>query len=166
MQEETKQNRLQELEALVAREQDRLFRFAYLRVGNRADAEDIVQEVFLKLYRSEERLHRVRQMEHYLLRAVNNACRDFHRKRQYHLIPLDEAGQLPACEEDKLMHENYLRISKVMETLPEEQAEVVRLKCTDGLKFREIASILDIPVATAKSRYRYAIVRLQQIIKP
>ena len=92
MQEETKQNRLQELEALVAREQDRLFRFAYLRVGSRADAEDIVQEVFLKLYRSEERLHRVRQMEHYLLRAVNNACRDFHRKRQYHLIPLDEAA--------------------------------------------------------------------------
>ena len=98
MQEETKQNRLQELEALVAREQDRLFRFAYLRVGSRADAEDIVQEVFLKLYRSEERLRRVRQMEHYLLRAVNNACRDFHRKRQYHLIPLDEAVFQPFVE--------------------------------------------------------------------
>ena len=152
MQEETKQNRLQELEALVAREQDRLFRFAYLRVGNRADAEDIVQEVFLKLYRSEERLHRVRQMEHYLLRAVNNAW--------------DEAGPLPESEEDKLMHETYLRISKVMENLPEEQAEVVRLKCTDGLKFREIASILDIPVATAKSRYRYAIAHLQKTLKP
>ena len=165
MQEETKQNRLQELEALVAREQDRLFRFAYLRVGNRADAEDIVQEVFLKLYRSEERLHRVRQLERYLLRAVNNACRDFHRKRQYNLIPLDEAGPLPESEEDKLMHETYLRIGKVMENLPEEQAEIVRLKCTDGLKFREIASILDIPVATAKSRYRYAIAHLQQTIK-
>lgn len=166
MQKETKQNRLQELEALVVREQDRLFRFAYFRVGNRADAEDIVQEVFLKLYRSEERLHRIRQMEHYLLRAVNNACQDFHRKRKFNLIPLDEAGPLPESEEDKLMHENYLRISKVMETLSEEQAEVVRLKCTDGLKFREIASLLDIPVATAKSRYRYAIAHLQQTLKP
>ena len=166
MQEETKQNRLQELEALVAREQDRLFRFAYLRVGSRADAEDIVQEVFLKLYRSEERLHRVRQMEHYLLRAVNNACRDFHRKRLYNLIPLEEAGPIPESEEDKLMYENYLRISKVMETLPEEQAEVVRLKWTDGLKFREVASILNIHVATAKSRYRYAIAHLQKTLKP
>jgi len=99
------------------------------------------------------------------LRAVHNACRDFHRKRQYNLIPLEEAGPVPESGEDRLMHENYLRINKVMETLPEEQAEVVRLKCTDGLKFREIASILDIPVATAKSRYRYAIAHLQQTIK-
>ena len=55
------------------------------------------------------------------------------------------------------MHEEYLRITALLSSIPEEQAEVVRLKCVDGLKFREIAALLGIPLATAKSRYRYGI---------
>ena len=43
---------LNELERLIVKEQDMLFRFAYMRVGSRADAEDIVQDVFLKFFRS------------------------------------------------------------------------------------------------------------------
>lgn len=52
----------------------------------------------------------------------------------------------------------------MLESLPEEQADIVRLKCSDGLKFREIAAILDIPEPTAKSRYRYAIAHIQKYI--
>ena len=59
------------------------------------------------------------------------------------------------------MHEEFLRISKLLDGLSEQQQEVVRLKCTDGLKFREIARVLEIPEATAKSRYRYAIEHIQ-----
>ena len=44
------QQRLNVLESIIVREQDMLFRFAYMRVGRRADAEDIVQDVFLKLF--------------------------------------------------------------------------------------------------------------------
>ena len=165
MQEDIRHNRLKELEALVSGQQDRLFRFAYMRVGNRADAEDIVQEVFLKLFRSGEEMHRVRKMEHYLLRSINNACRDYHRKKHYDVVPLEAAGQFAEDEEDRSLREEALRIGKILETLPAEQAEVLRLKCSDGLKFREIAAILEIPVATAKSRYRYAIGYLQKNIK-
>ncbi len=60
MQNEKTYGRVRELETIVEREQDRMFRFAYMRVGNRADAEDIVQDVFLKLFRSEENLAHVR----------------------------------------------------------------------------------------------------------
>ena len=63
------------------------------------------------------------------------------------------------------MHEEFLRIGKLLESLPDEQQEVVRLKCSDGLRFREIAAILGIPEPTAKSRYRYAIMHIQQMIK-
>ena len=69
--------------------------------------------------------------------------------------------QIPVSEDDRPMHEEYLRISKLLEGLSSEQQEVVRLKCTDGLEFREIAQILEIPEATAKSRYRYAIGHIQ-----
>ncbi|MCQ2183032.1 MAG: sigma-70 family RNA polymerase sigma factor [Bacteroidales bacterium] len=159
------QTRLLQLEKIVQEEQDRLFRFAYMRLGNRADAEDILQDVFLKLFRSEESLKHISNLEHYLIRSVGNCCRDWQRKKKYNLLPIKDAGQIPIPDEDRQMHEEYKRISKMLEKLPEEQAEIVRLKCSDGLKFREIAKLLEIPEATAKSRYRYAIAHIQKNIK-
>lgn len=156
--------RLKELERLVSRKQDMLFRFAYMRVGNRQDAEDIVQDVFLKLFRSEETLKHINNLEHYLIRSVGNCCLDWQRKKKYNLLPIEDAGQIPIPDEDRQMHEEFLRINKLLESLPDEQQEVVRLKCSDGLKFREIAMLLEIPEATAKSRYRYAIAHIQKNI--
>jgi len=161
MQKDKTQSRLRDLERLVRSQQDRLFALAYVRIGNRPDAEDILQDVFLKLFRSEENLRNISHLEHYLIRTVCNKCRDYQRKKQYNLIPIENAAQIPIPEDDIPMHEEYLRISKLLEGLSDEQQEVVRLKCTDGLKFREIAKILDIPEATAKSRYRYAIEHIQ-----
>ena len=156
--------RLKELERLVSRKQDMLFRFAYMRVGNRQDAEDIVQDVFLKFFRSDQDLGHIRNSEHYLIRSVRNACYDWLRRKKYNLLPLEKAGRLVVADEDRHMYEEYLRISRILETLPEEQAEIVRLKCSDGLKFREIAKLLEIPEATAKSRYRYAITHIRKKI--
>ncbi len=153
---------VRELETIVGREQDRMFRFAYMRVGNRADAEDIVQDVFLKLFRSGENLAHVRNLQHYLFRSITNSCRDFLRKKRYNMIPIESSAAMEIPEDDRQMHEEYRRISKPLEKLPEEQAEIVRLKCSDGLKFREIAKLLDIPLSTAKSRYRYAIEHIRQ----
>ncbi len=156
--------RLKELERLVSRKQDTLFRFAYMRVGDRQDAEDIVQDVFLKFFRSDHNLGLIRNLENYLLRSVGNACYDWLRRKKYNLLPLKEAKGIIVPDEDRQIHEEYLRISKMLESLPEEQAEIVRLKCSDGLKFREIAKLLEIPEATAKSRYRYAIAHIQKNI--
>ncbi len=155
------QNRLDELETVIVREQDMLFRFAYMRVGNRADSEDIVQDVFLKLFRSSENLMSVRNVKHYLIRSISNACMDFHRRRQ-ETLPLEKADKEAVPDEDVKMYEEYLRITALARTLPPEQREVLYMKCIDGLKFREISDILDISEATVKSRYRYAIQGIQK----
>ena len=155
------QNRLVELETVIVREQEMLFRFAYMRVGNRADSEDIVQDVFLKLFRSSENLMSVRNVKHYLIRSISNACMDFHRRRQ-DTLPLEKADKEAVPDEDVKMYEEYLRITALARTLPPEQREVLYMKCIDGLKFREISDILDIPEATVKSRYRYAIQGIQK----
>ena len=154
------QQRLNELESIIVREQDMLFRFAYMRVGSRADAEDIVQDVFLKLFRSSENLKSVRNVKHYLIRSISNACRDFHRRRQ-DTLPLEKADK-ESVQDDLKMYEEYLRITALARTLPSEQREVLYMKCIDGLKFREISDILDISEATVKSRYRYAIQGIQK----
>ena len=155
------QQRLNELEILIVKEQDMLFRFAYMRVGSRADAEDIVQDVFLKFFRSSEGLGSVRNIKHYLIRSISNACKDFHRRKQDNL-PLEKADKEIVSDDDLKMHEEYLRITELAGTLPQEQKEILYMKCIDGLKFREIADILEIPQATVKSRYRYAIQSIQK----
>ena len=155
------QQRLNELESIIVREQDMLFRFAYMRVGRRADAEDIVQDVFLKLFRSSESLSSVRNVKHYLIRSISNACKDFHRRKQ-DILPLEKAEREMVSDDDLKMYEEYLIITALARTLPPEQREVLYMKCIDGLKFREISDILDIPEATVKSRYRYAIQAIQK----
>ena len=155
------QQRLNELESIIVREQDLLFRFAYMRVGRRADAEDIVQDVFLKLFRSSESLSSVRNIKHYLIRSISNACKDFYRRKQ-DILPLEKAEREMVSDDDLKMYEEYLRITALARTLPPEQSEVLYMKCIDGLKFREISDILDIPEATVKSRYRYAIQAIQK----
>ena len=155
------QQRLNELEGIIVREQDMLFRFAYMRVGRRADAEDIVQDVFLKLFRSSESLTSVRNVKHYLIRSISNACKDFHRRKQ-DILPLEKAEREMVSDDDLKMYDEYRRITALARTLPREQREVLYMKCIDGLKFREISDILDIPEATVKSRYRYAIQAIQK----
>ena len=158
---EKTQQRLNELESIIVREQDMLFRFAYMRVGRRTDAEDIVQDVFLKLFRSSESLSSVRNVKHYLIRSISNACKDFHRRKQ-DILPLEKAEREMVSDDDLKMYEEYLRITVLARTLPQEQREVLYMKCIDGLKFREISDILVIPEATVKSRYRYAIQAIQK----
>lgn len=154
-----------ELERIVAERQDWLFRFAYMRIGNREDAEDVVQEVLLGVFQRLREKTKVESVEQYLIRSVSNACTDYFRRKPLKIVSLDKAEHIPANESDRLIHEEYVRINKLLDSLPEEQAEIVRLKCYDELTFKQIAELLSIPEPTAKSRYRYAIMHIQQMIK-
>ena len=157
-------DRVKDLERIISLKQDWLFRFAYLRVGSREDAEDIVQDVLLRLYRSKEQLTNVERVEQYLIRAISNACIDYNRRRSPILMTsLEGAAQIAEdSEADKEIRDEYERINRLLQTIPTEQAEIVRLHCTDGLTFRQIAQVLEIPEATVKSRYRYAIDKIRK----
>lgn len=161
MQNEKQQTKLERLEAVIDRRQHDLFRFAYMRTGSRADAEDIVQEVLLRLFRSEEEMSRIDDVERYLWRSIANRCRDFHRRRRFVATGLEHAAE-EVAPDDREMHEEYLRIERLLAELPDEQRETVRLRCTDHLTFAEIAELTDTSEATAKSRWRYAIDRIRK----
>lgn len=156
---------LTELERIVVERQDWLFRFAYMRIGIREDAEDVVQESLLSVFRRLREQTGIGNVEQYVIRAVSNACTDYFRRKPMQVVTLDKAGQVSVGEADSQIHEEFVRISRLLDTLPPEQSEIVRLKCYDDLTFKQIAELQDIPEATAKSRYRYAIMHIQQRIK-
>ncbi len=155
---------LTELERIVVERQDWLFRFAYMRIGIREDAEDVVQDALLSVFRRLREQTGIGNVEQYVIRAISNACTDYFRRKPMQVVTLDKAGQVSVGEADSQIHEEYLRVSRLLDTLPPEQSEIVRLKCYDDLTFKQIAELQGIPEATAKSRYRYAIIHIQQRI--
>lgn len=160
-------SKLVELENVITAFQDQLFRFAFYRTGNFADAQDIVQDVLIKLYHENENLHAVNDMKSYLYRSISNACIDYHRKsKKIKFQAIDKAVLPENMHEKEISHsmieiEEFKRLEKILCELPCEQAETIRLRIFDDLSFVEIAVILDMPVTTIKSRFKYGIDKLK-----
>ncbi len=152
--------RLRELEELVDSCREPLFRFAFFRLGSRMDAEDVVQDAFLKWASGPERP--VGHPRAYLFRMVSNDCYDRIRRRTT-LVPID--NRLPdLTPEETEVHEEARRIEALLDRLPPEQAEAIRLHTYASLRFTEIAEVLRCPVSTVKSRFAGGIEKLRKTL--
>ncbi len=159
-----------EFEVLADAYLDRLVRYAARRLGNVHDAEDIVQEVFVRAYAERVKYQAVVRTGPYLYRMVANACTDFLRKRQGCMKSLEDIGAEESCSDEKIpseaaaMKEETRRVEELLRFLPENQAEAIRLRVFGELSLREIAETLGCPVDTVSSRLRYGFKKLRQIV--
>ena len=159
------ERKFDEIERVIDEYQEGLFRFAFFRTGALEDSQDIVQSIFLKMYDKERHTEVIENIKSYLYRSISNSCSNYLRKKQsIKNVPLNYAeSQLEDNNNDDLIRE-YEWIRTMMDGLPYEQAEVIRLRTVDGLAFTEIAEILEIPATTVKSRFRYGIDKLKSKI--
>ena len=159
------ERKIDEIGRIIDEYQESLFRFAFFRTGALEDSQDIVQNIFLNMYDTGRRIGVIENIKSYLYRSISNSCSNYLRKKQsIKNVPLGDAeSQLEDDNTDDLIKE-YERIRKMMDDLPSEQTEVINLRTIDGLAFTEIAEILEIPVTTAKSRFRYGIDKLKSKI--
>ena len=72
----------------------------------------------------------------------------------------------PMVSEDDDFEQEYRRINQLLDTLPEEQAETIRLRYYGDKSFREIADIFGVALPTAKSRFRYGMEKIKQGMMP
>ncbi len=160
-------SKLKELGNVITELQDQLFRFAFFRTGSFADSQDIVQEVFIKFYQENSYLSSVKNIKFYLFKSISNACVDYHRKTKKLKFEVLETITSTSVlhEKDALQKmiqiEEYDRIEELLSELPNEQSEAISLRVLDNLSFAEIALILDVPVTTVKSRFKYGIDKLK-----
>ena len=149
-----------EFAGLVTRQARFLFRVAYSVLRNVSDTEDVVQEVFLKLYRTGawERLDDERA---FLARTVWRVAVD-HLNRRPRSTPSSEKpwpGQNP---EDAAISSNWKTILvRLVDALPEEIRQPLALSSVDGLSSPEIARIMGIPEPTVRTR----LLRARRILK-
>jgi len=159
-----------EFERLVVTFQDRLVRYAFRRLGNLADAEDVVQEVLIRTWTERTRRRKVAHVGAYLYRAAANLCTDFLRKRRRLGIPLEDTQVIeiptkrPNAIELATAAEELRRIDALLERIPPRQAEIVRLRVFADLRLNQIAEIVGRSLPTVKSRLRYGLEKLRTIV--
>jgi RNA polymerase sigma-70 factor (ECF subfamily) len=157
--------------ALVERHRAMVYRLAFQFAGNHHDAEDIAQDVFIKVYRSLDRFRYDAQLTSWLYRIVMNACID-HKRRHA------PAGWAPFTEDAELRMANTPedgpgpeekayggQIGEVLESeiarLPPGQRLVFTMRHHEGLKLGEIADALGLAEGTVKRQLHAAVHRLR-----
>ena len=151
-----------EAEAIITAELQSLYRYACYRLGEREAAQDVIQELYLKLHKRE--LGEVKNVRCYLYRALSNCCTQQLRERRK--VEYVDVTALRDLQAEDITPTNFEQeqalIARMLAALPDEQSEVIRLHLHGECTFVEIAEILEIPLPTAKSRYRYGIEHLRK----
>jgi RNA polymerase sigma-70 factor, ECF subfamily len=130
---------------LVARHQLSAWNAAYRFLGNAADAEDVVQEAFLRVLDSADRYRPTATFRAYLYRIVARLCLDFLRRKRlriYSELP-DIADKKETPEKAFEAQEQAAAVRQSLNLLPPKQKMAVILRYYEGLGYREIAEVLD-----------------------
>jgi len=150
---------------LVSRWEKRVYNYLLRLVGDREDALDLTQEVFLKAYQNLARLEDAGRFAPWLFRIAHNEAFSLLRRRH---PEGDGPSELPQETSSYRMYpvELNLAVARALEQLSAEQREAVILKIYQGFKFEEMAEALDCPVSTVKSRLYTALDRLKEMLAP
>lgn len=144
------------VEALYAELGPVLLAYARSIVGARAEAEDALRQVFLKLMSDGAALPR--EPRPYLFRAVRNTCLNRRRSRARETTR-HEPGMFTAPDGLADMTRD---LEDALTDLPDEQREVVLLRVWGEMTLEESAAVLDVPLNTVASRHRYALDKLRR----
>ena len=150
---------------LVSRWEKRVFNYILRLVGDREDALDLTQDVFLKAYQNLGKLEDLSRFAPWLYRIAHNEAYSLLRKAR----PEGEMEYEPRSSEPgaRLFPiELSLAVQSALKRLSADQREAVVLKVYQGLKFEEMAEILGCPVSTVKSRVYSALDLLKQTLAP
>ncbi len=131
-------------EEIVLRHQAAVWRMAHRFVGNSADAQDITQIVFLKLFESAPQYRATALFKTYLFRIVHTTCIDHSRKKRPVAVadPCEIPDDAPSAIDAMIMHETKNGMQQCIETLPPRQRSAITLRYEAELSIREIADIL------------------------
>jgi RNA polymerase sigma-70 factor (ECF subfamily) len=159
------------LERLYQEHAPVLFRFLIRLTGNEAEVKDILQEIFIRLARTPDLLRHVRSPRSFLFRMAHRLAIDRARRDEVRHRHLNDAQNAREPHEIDVPSQSDVgwrrdRLEEVLAALPPEQRAVVLLKVWEELTFAEIAETLEIPPDTAASRYRYALNKLRDALRP
>lgn len=166
---------------LVERYQTRLLNFIYRTIGDREKAEDLVQEVFIRVYRHLHRFDRSKKFSTWVYTIASNLAKNELRNRSRNPLVLFQTVQKgyqdddrpvefedPTSRPDDMYHQRDLQkiVEETVSKLPEHHRNVFILRELEGKSYEEIAEITDCNLGTVKSRLNRARNSFAEIIAP
>ena len=164
------------LERLVMRHSKSVFNLIFSKVHNEELSNDILQEVWIKFIRiSKANGYKEKgKFSGWIHRVARNAVMDhFRKQKRSKVISIDDCrhsilgitDETLNFEEETLQNQWYSDMKIAVEQLPPDQQEVIELRMTSGLSFKEIAEETVVGINTALGRMRYALMNLRKIMK-
>ncbi len=164
------------LETLINRHRDKIFGFIYSKVRNQELTEDLFQDTLFKIVRTlkKGRYNEEGKFLSWVIRIAHNIIIDYYRKNnkmkkvydteEFSLFDILHDGSLDA--EKQMMRQQMIeKIRVLIEMLPTEQKEVLKLRMYEELSFQEISEQTDVSINTALGRMRYALINIRRIIE-
>ena len=145
---------LEEFQTQVLPIKDKLYRFSHRIVGDSAEAQDVVQEVFIKMWHKRAEMAQYANVEAWCMRMTKNLSIDKLRSKHRKMVSLDATYNMETSTTtpDKAaeMSDTVNQIHQMMEALPPKQKMVMQLRDIEGMTYQEIADALEINVNQVK----------------
>ncbi|MBE7653024.1 sigma-70 family RNA polymerase sigma factor [Tenacibaculum finnmarkense genomovar finnmarkense] len=164
------------IELLIKRHQQRLYSFIYSKVQNRDTTEDLFQDTFIKVIKTLKKgnYNEEGKFLPWVMRISHNLIIDFFRKNNrmpkfkntedFDIFSVLADSSLNV--ENKIIKEQILAdVKELLEELPEEQKEVLKMRIYNDMSFNEIAENTGVSINTALGRMRYALINMRKIIE-
>jgi len=166
-------------ELMVDRHQGRAYRLASSILGNEADARDVSQDAFIRLYESAGRFDGRSRFSTWFYRILVNLCIDHQRKNRWwkRMAPLASPGDDPAQrafdppsseagpEDEAMLKQSINRLRPALAKLSPQQRAAVLLQTQEGFTSREIGEVLKCSEATARVHVHRGIAQLRKILR-
>ncbi len=164
-------------EALVREHQDRVFDFCYRMLGDREEASDLTQEIFVSVMQNVQKFRHDSKLSTWIFRISKNHCLNrlkyLKRRGRGRSSDMEEVGESelaaaagapPAPDEALASARMRRRVQQAIEQLPGDQRMLVALRDIEGLSYEEIVEITELPEGTVKSRLHRARERLADLL--
>lgn len=165
-----KRDRQAVVQSAVEKYYDDIYRFCRYYTGNAVDSYDITQEVFLRFMKYSDSCVQ-RNLKGYLIMIARNLCCDYFRSQSMQreitisidtMAAVENAVHNPNHDKSIEDCDSEFFLREMLQSIPQEQREVLILRIHDGLKFREIAKIAGCSLSTAKSRFRLGVAGIRK----
>ncbi len=165
------------LQVLIDRHKNKIYSYILMLVKQQELAEDVFQDTFIKVIQNLKRGKYVDngRFASWVMRIAHNLVIDFYRKQKHMKVVsnddndydlLNSTKYAESTVEDKMVYSQILSdVSELLELLPDNQKEVVKLRHFMGLSFKEIAEETGVSINTALGRMRYALINMRTMVE-
>jgi RNA polymerase sigma-70 factor (ECF subfamily) len=163
--------------ALVDRHVSMVYKFVYRYVQNSDNANDVTQEVFIKVWKNIKKFDREKNFKTWVLTIAKNTALDLIKKKKAIVFSKIEQGDMdidtflaPYTDNVELpeqtLNKKYVKaeLDRVLQGISQAYRDVLLLRYTENLKFREISDVLGEPIDTVKSKHRRALILLKKLL--